>query len=242
MRSLSTLGDAARALLPTGAAVVARDPQAPAPPLWPGEEMRAIPARLAEFAAGRAAARAALVILGHPPAAIPMQPDRAPLWPPGISGSITHSATACLAALLPAPALIGIDIEPATALEKELWPTILRPEEQAWLQGRENAGLLAKRIFSAKEAAYKAQYPVTKTLFGFEVICITLHDHSFTATFTADIPGFPKGSTLQGSHCLSENHILTVVSSPPVSGPVPISSVQKYPTGVRGCEAPGAGM
>tara|TARA_R110002110_G_scaffold29785_6_gene105866 strand:+ start:1417 stop:2058 length:642 start_codon:yes stop_codon:yes gene_type:complete len=212
MRRLLALSNAARALLPAGAAVASGDPRAPAPPLWPGENLRASPARRAEFAAGRAAARAAMIALGHPAAAIPMQPDRAPLWPPGLVGSITHSATACLAAVLPIPALIGIDLEPATALETNLWSTILRPEEQAWLQGRADAGLLAKQIFSAKEATYKAQYPVSKTIFGFEAIRISLTATDFTATFTTSISGFHKGSTLHGRHCLTENHILTVVA------------------------------
>lgn len=212
-RDLAALGDAARAMLPAGAAVAARDPRAASPALWPGEELRATPARLAEFAAGRAAARCAMAILGHPPVAIPMQPDRAPLWPPGLAGSISHSATACLAAILPAPALIGIDLEPATGLRADLWPEILRPEEQAYLRGRAGAGPLATLIFSAKEAVYKAQYPVSGTLFGYEVIRITLQQDRFAATFTADIPGFPGGTTLHGRHCLTQGHFLTVVAA-----------------------------
>jgi 4'-phosphopantetheinyl transferase EntD len=178
----------------------------------PGEALQAIPARRLEFAAGRAAARQALVELGLPAAAIPMQPDRSPQWPLGVAGSITHSATACLAAVTNRCKLIGLDLEPATPLEAALWPDILLRQEQTLLKTRSQPERLAKLIFSAKEATYKAQYPVSRTLFGFDVIHITLQDHSFTATFTTDIPGFPKGTTLHGSYSLIENHFLTALT------------------------------
>ena len=51
---------------------------------------RAIPKRQAEFAAGRRAARAALTTLGHPAQAIPVGDRRAPIWPQGTVGAITH--------------------------------------------------------------------------------------------------------------------------------------------------------
>jgi 4'-phosphopantetheinyl transferase EntD len=212
MTEAMALVTAARALLPQGVAVASRDPCAPPPALFPGEELRATPRRLAEFAAGRAAARDAMAVLGLPPAAIPIHADRSPRWPAGLAGSITHSATACLAAVTTRPLLIGIDLEPATALEADLWSTILRPEEAGALGALPNGALLAKLIFSAKEAAYKAQYPRSKTLFGYDVIRIALQSDSFTATFTADIPGFPEGTVLCGRHCEAGGHFLTTVT------------------------------
>ena len=96
---LVALAQALRALLPPGLAIGWSDPTAAAP-LWPGEALPgAIPRRQTEFSAGRAAARAAMTSLGFAAAAIPAAPDRAPVWPPGITGSISHSATACLAIL-----------------------------------------------------------------------------------------------------------------------------------------------
>jgi 4'-phosphopantetheinyl transferase EntD len=213
MTDLKALAAAARAILPAQAAVAATDPRAAAPPLWPGEAITALPKRCTEFAAGRSAARAAMAQLGLPAAAIAMAPDRAPLWPAGLTGSITHSATACLAAVQRAPGLIGLDLEPATALDRDLWSITLRAEEQEWLATQSNAPLLAKLIFSAKEAAYKAQYPRSKTLFGFEVLQITLSADSFTARFCQDIPSFAKGTILQGGHTKSQNHFLTCVTA-----------------------------
>ena len=61
--------------------------------LFPDEQAavsRAVEKRRAEFAAGRSLARIALTEIGHAPCAI-AQADRAPVWPLGIVGSITHS-------------------------------------------------------------------------------------------------------------------------------------------------------
>ena len=48
------------------------------------------PARLAEFAQGRMHARIALARFGLADASIPMGSKRAPLWPAGFVGSISH--------------------------------------------------------------------------------------------------------------------------------------------------------
>ena len=128
---------------------------------------RAIPKRRYEFAAGRRAARAAMVSLGLPPAAIPQGSDRAPVWPAGITGSIAHCDQVCIAVVSQNHRSIGIDIEPATPLADDLIPLICTGAEQAWLSETAR-GHLAKQIFSAKEAVYKAQYPLTGRIIGFD--------------------------------------------------------------------------
>lgn len=206
MPDLPALAAAARALLP-GCAVAATDPTAPQPPLWPGETpgAGATPARLREFAAGRAAARAALAALGHPPATLPMQAGRAPLWPPGIAGSLTHSATACLVAVTAAPALIGLDIEPDEPLPADLIPLILTATEDP----RE-----ARLIFSAKETAWKAISALVPQTPGFDAMAVTLTASSFTATVTRALGPLPAGTALHGRHTRSQGHILTALTLP----------------------------
>jgi 4'-phosphopantetheinyl transferase EntD len=214
MADLAALAVAARGLLPATAAVAAADPIQPAPALWRGEVLpNAVALRQREFAAGRHAARQAMELLGRPAEAIPIGIDRAPVWPTGLNGSITHSATLCLAVVTQAPQLIGIDLEPATPLNPDLWDTILLPEECATFARAPDAPLIAKLIFSAKEAAYKAQYPRSKTVFGFEVIHITLGPTHFTARFTQAVPGFAAGSTLGGQYTQTQGHFLTVVAA-----------------------------
>jgi len=133
---------------------------------------RAIPKRRFEFAAGRRAARQALAELGLPPSAILQEADRAPIWPDGVTGSITHCDTLCIAALAPQHLYrsLGIDIEPATPLSADLEAVIATPSERRALAALPPAHRLhmAKQIFCAKEALYKAQYPVTGMRLGFQ--------------------------------------------------------------------------
>jgi 4'-phosphopantetheinyl transferase EntD len=213
MPDLAALVAAAQAILPAAAKVAAADPaQAPAPLC--GEALpNAVPKRQREFAAGRRAAHDALAQLGQTGQPIPIGADRAPVWPAGFNGSITHSDRLCLAAVIQAPVLIGIDLEPATVLPRDLWETVLRPEEITALIDRSDAGQRAKLIFSAKEAAYKAQYARSKTLFGFDAFSVTLSADSFTACFTQSVQGFSEGWQLNGRHIKIHDHYLTAVTA-----------------------------
>lgn len=183
------LATALRAVLPPGVALGL--PAAGDLPLEdPGP---VVPARRVEFAAGRSAARAAMAALGLPPLPIPMGADRAPVWPGGVTGTITHCAGACLALAGAAADWrgLGLDAEPLVPLEAGLWPLILGPDE-------EGDGLQALRSFVAKEAAYKAQYPLSGTLFDFHTLRLDWRGAQFTAHFTRAVPPFAKGAQLQG--------------------------------------------
>lgn len=155
---------------------------------------RAVPARRAEFLAGRIAARRALAQLGYKTPPLPAGPDRAPLWPAGVSGSISHSAGAAIAVVGDSTRhpLLGVDIEPAEPLPVALIVEICRPEEIADRPAGDRP-MLARRLFSAKEALYKAQYPRSRTVFGFHGLTVDLHSgearfppHPETAGFAPD--------------------------------------------------------
>lgn len=207
MPDLDALRAAAQRLLPPATGTGAADPRGDHP-AFAGETLAALPERLAEFRAGRSAARAAMVDLGLPPAAVPMAEDRAPVWPAGLCGSISHTAELCLAVVAPLGSLrgIGIDLEPATPLDADLRDLILRPEE------RHHSDLAAKLIFCAKEAAYKAQYGISRCLFDFHVLSVTLDAGSFVARFTEEITPFAKGTPLQGRHARVAGHFLCTVT------------------------------
>ena len=206
-----------RAILPSGVRLAE-----PAQPLalWPGEDPPGtVPARLAEFTAGRSAARQALRDLGLAPAAIPMGPDRAPLWPEAATGSISHCAGACLAVMGLARDYRGlaVDIEPLHALPADLWPTILRPEEQHEISTLPPAqqGLQVLRIFVAKEAAYKAQYPITRQIFDFQTLRIVWKYQNFTAEFCTDIPPIEKHFQITGC-CAESRHFFAALCAVPI--------------------------
>ncbi len=173
---------------------------------------RAVPARKREFAAGRTAARAAMVELNLHPQPIPASDDRAPIWPQGIHGSISHSPTLCAAVIGTGPHTIGLDIEENTDLVAGLQSTICSDAELARIAGP-NQARLAKLIFSAKEATYKAQYPLTGLLFGFDHIDIQLDlpRQRFTATFLKPAGIFNIGDTLPGRFDVVVDHLVTAV-------------------------------
>lgn len=194
-----------RAMLPrtVGVGMVRAGPH----PLLLGEDICAVPSRLAEYAGGRAAARMAMAAIGLPSVAIPMAKDRAPVWPEGIAGSISHSGGICLAAAAWG-GMLGIDLEQDHPMDKDIADIVLLPEERAAI-GPELG--LATVIFSAKEAVYKAQYPLTRTLFGFETLAVTLDRDNFTARFCKAVGCFAEGALVQGRYARVGGQVLTVV-------------------------------
>lgn len=215
----------ARGLFPAGVALAEADPRAPQPSPWPEERAgldRPRPERLREFAAGRTAARHAMAALGQPAQAIPHGIDRAPVWPTGLVGSISHCTTTCLAAVAEARrfAALGLDLEEATPLPLDLIPAICTEAEAERLAPLPEAqrGLAAKLIFSAKECAYKAQYPASRQVFGFQTLEILFDTDapqtsgSFIARFEHEVPPFAAGTRLSGRFGLASGLILTTMA------------------------------
>ena len=101
-----------------------------------------------------------------------MGTDRRPLWPDGMVGSITHTHGYCAAVAARSDNVraIGLDTEQAGRVKPELWRRICVAEEISWLNGltQPQRELASTLIFSAKEAFYKCQYPVTLERLGFE--------------------------------------------------------------------------
>ena len=162
----------AKAALPPGLSWAAEAAHLDDDSLFPQEAgtiARAVPKRRAEFTGGRKAARAAL----GKPVPIPVADSRAPVFPEGWVGSISHEADLCIALVGEAGQwrALGIDLTAAAPLESALVPEICRPEELHGVS-QPGQGLLARRLFSAKEAAFKALFPLTGTMFGFHGLCV----------------------------------------------------------------------
>jgi 4'-phosphopantetheinyl transferase EntD len=139
--------------------------------------------RLEEFAAGRACARQALRELGIAPAALPRAADRRPVWPPDITGSITHTQGYCAAAVTRCGEIIsiGIDSEAVGQLDDDMQRIICTPAEQnrlATLRPFARAQT-ATILFSAKEAFFKCQSGAGGNLTDFQDIELQLRDGEF---------------------------------------------------------------
>lgn len=176
--------------------------------LFPAEQgavRNVVLGRRSEFASGRRCAHLAMEHLGRPSLAVPMGPDRAPVWPHGIVGSITHTDTMSAAvAALTADGIrsLGIDLEPALPLPEDAVDTILRPEERRRLASLPKATQLlhARIIFCAKEAFFKCQYGISRVMIDFHVVAIRLDlaDGSFEAALTQDAGIFPARQVFAG--------------------------------------------
>lgn len=148
----------------------------------------AIAKRQIEHARGRHLAHALLDRLGASDGPLLTSSDRAPLWPEGFTGSISHTQGLCAAAVVEAAKLtsLGLDVEVTAPLKEKLWPSILTVSERALLSGIGARGaLLSKVYFSAKEAVYKAVSKEAGRVLEFQEVelMVSLARGSFEARF-----------------------------------------------------------
>ncbi|MCZ6808046.1 MAG: 4'-phosphopantetheinyl transferase superfamily protein [Deltaproteobacteria bacterium] len=172
----------------------------------------AVDRRIDQFTAGRVCARQALARLGVD-AGIPVLQgeDRAPIWPDGFVGSITHTDSWCAAAVARASEVraIGIDLEPSTPLKESVLNRICTPAERQWLAEVSDPGLMGKVVFSAKEAVYKCQYPLTHEFLGFHAVALDLEDGFFRAVFQQDAGELRRGDSISGRYLIEEGIVAT---------------------------------
>jgi 4'-phosphopantetheinyl transferase EntD len=177
----------------------------PAPhPLEDEQVATSVSKRRIEFAAGRYCARRALARLNIKDFVLRNGRDRAPCWPAGIVGSITHTGDVnrggyCAVVVGHANQVVtvGVDAEQAKPLERPLWAHVLTTTERRTLEMADvtAGGLWAKTIFSAKECFYKAQFPLSGQFLGFHDVEVDLDLRS--STFVAGLAsGAPRGLPL----------------------------------------------
>jgi len=173
---------------------------------------RMAPVRRREFIAGRVLARALMGRLGTAPTPLLPGAGRQPLWPPGLVGSITHSRRFCAVALAPATRIsgLGIDFEPFRAIEPELHALICTPAELGSLHAGDwpcSLGELVCCLFSAKEAFYKAWYPLTARFLECHDVKVTLAPG--LTEFTVEMePGIQKiALKIRGDLAIVDGHV-----------------------------------
>lgn len=161
-------------LFPAAVAVAEALEEAWRSDLLPEEEThvaRMVPRRRREFAAGRACAREALAQLGWPATPIGRRDDRAPVWPAGVVGSISHCEGLCAAVVARAEAFagLGLDVERVGRVRPALLARISSSAERSQLEKLAAAGLEhgPTLLFSAKESVYKCYRPLVSRTLGY---------------------------------------------------------------------------
>lgn len=122
----------------------------------PDDLRGAVPKRRSEFLAGRACAALALRQAGQAEG-VPRH-GRAPIWPAGIAGSITHSRDRAIAAVSTHYDALGLDCEALVAPDRalQLAATIFSEAESRLRPEVLPFASFFTLVFSAKEALYKA--------------------------------------------------------------------------------------
>lgn len=183
--------------------------------------LKAAPRRQATFAAGRKAAQDALRKAGHRGAPVPgIGDDGLPDWPRGWLGSISHSDD--IAAALVAPdheaQLLGLDVEQIMTAEiaAQIAPDIL-PELPLGQSGQPPE-MEITRAFSAKEALYKALYPLTRQFRDFSAAKVdwtwTGQDspHRISLTLSEDWgANWPAGTRFDAAQRIAAGHVATIL-------------------------------
>ena len=158
-----------------------------------GDEHALLPGEAASFdhadvmvrrqsGAARGLARRLLAVLGARHAMIGRSPSRAPIWPSGFVGSLAHDASSAAAAVARRSDIValGIDMEPNELLPAQIAGCVATPTERR----RHAPAVLASRaLFVAKEAVFKAVYPLDGVFLDFTDIEVDLmHGVAETAT------------------------------------------------------------
>lgn len=175
---------------------------------------KAVPKRRNEFIAGRRCARAALAQMGLQPRAMPPDERRAPQWPVGTVGSISHSIELCCAVASHSNtiACLGVDLETTTRISSGVIERVLHPLEVDFVSDDKAYGSL---IFSAKEAFFKAQHPVWEAWPNFEDLAFevdTSTNRLNVIEVAAHLPSGLRSATqrMQFRYAFFDNYVLTL--------------------------------
>jgi 4'-phosphopantetheinyl transferase EntD len=142
---------------------------------------RATEKRQREFLAGRRCAAEALQCLGAGSTHVAMAEDRAPIWPDGVVGSITHTGDFAAAAVAWAADIAGLGIDSEQIIDLTAARDIVdicMVDEAALFKEAHGRSFceFCTFVFSAKEAVFKCLFPLTRKFLEFSDVRITSFD------------------------------------------------------------------
>ncbi|MCO6187574.1 4'-phosphopantetheinyl transferase [Rhizobium sp. L1K21] len=171
--------------------------------------------RRAEFVAGRLCAIQSLKSLNSPATAPAEGPDRAPVWPDNIIGSITHSGHWALSIAAGRQHYSGIGVDLEEQLSAQSAAEIRAQVFSEWERQRFGIDVdasLTGLAFSAKESLFKALYPITRQHFGFHAAHIVDKPRNGFMQLRLDVdldPQFRKGRQFDVQYDYFGDRLLT---------------------------------
>ena len=160
---------------------------------------KSVPAVRRASGAARIVARELLTKISIGGCSLPKASSGAPIWPNGVVGSMSHDPRIAVAAIALRRdyVALGIDIEPAEPLPSDSLDLIATPQERAAIDEDPYRGRL---LFAAKEAVYKAVYPLDQTFLEHHDVQIDLVHRRATVR---------NGRTIDLQFCIA-GHMLVV--------------------------------
>ncbi|MBB4867299.1 enterobactin synthetase component D [Pseudomonas nitritireducens] len=188
----------------------------------PANIQRSVAKRQAEYLAGRLCAREALQACGGPAQVPGTDEERAPLWPAGFCGSITHGDgwAAAIVAQSNQWRGLGLDVENRleTARAERLAAEILTPDELTRLDPQQ-AALQVTLTFSLKESLFKALFPLVRKRFYFEhaeLLSWSAGGHAQLRLLTDLSEEWHHGKEISGQFSLFDERLLSLIAIPAV--------------------------
>lgn len=180
------------------------------------------------FLAGRLCAEMAMKKAGATDRAIPRQPDGAPAWPIGLTGSITHTCDAAYAVVTNIDTVSSLGIDSEKIVDKNYAQSIFAlccTAAEREISQRETISplIFSTLIFSAKEALYKAIYPRLRRFLDFNEVQLESIDWTHKCLRMIPIPGSPLNtefSEIDVGFSEADGGIHTFVSIPVKAGAV----------------------
>ncbi|MCS3607687.1 4'-phosphopantetheinyl transferase family protein [Erwinia rhapontici] len=188
----------------------------------PEHLQRAVKKRRAEYLASRYCLQQALTSWGIPSFLLRNTPDRAPIWPQGINGSLSHTHQQVCALLTRRQDwLLGVDCERIMTAQvaHETHSMLITAAEKARLELSEVPFTTALTVaFSLKESLYKALYPQVLQFMDFsaaEVIQCSADLQHISLRLTQTISGeMVVGRIFEGRAILQPDQVITWIIGP----------------------------
>ena len=166
-----------------------------------------------EFTAGRLCAVQAIRGLGGSETEIPVGERGEPIWPKGFVGSITHTQgyAAAAVALRSEVITVGIDAETNDPVSDRALRRIGTREELSWVESKRGLEFRnpGKLLFAAKEAVFKAWFPLEKKWLGFLDAQITFNEDD--GSFDVEILKSKQLRRMSGMFFIDQDYLFTAI-------------------------------
>lgn len=177
-----------------------------------------------QFALGRDTAAKALGLIGIKGSAhLPRGESGETLWPPGVSGSISHCRTRAVAVASNSDKIsgLGIDLESTSKARKlSVFSRVLSEPALAWVKSVPQDSLTrALLLFSAKESIYKAFFNAKQEKLRFEDVEfstqlpaeVTSTTQIYQARLLRDVAQYPSGFIFSCAAYKMDEYVVTGV-------------------------------